>query len=60
MSRDGVKSRRQKIQFDIIPSKPEELEAVNYTRVNQIVSVTYTMNPVNLLSRFVPFIRNFA
>jgi hypothetical protein len=36
MSKDGVKSSRQKIQFDIIPCKPEELEAENDKRVNQI------------------------
>jgi hypothetical protein len=60
MSRDGVKSREQKIQFDIIPCKPEELETENDKRVNQIVSGTYTMNPINLPSRFVSFIRDFA
>jgi len=60
MSRDGVKSRRQKIQSDIIPCKPEELEAENDKCVNETVSGTCAMNPVNRLSRIVPFIRNFA
>lgn len=60
MSRDGVNSRRQKNQSDIIPCKPEELEAENDQRLNQTVPGTYTINPVNPFSRFEPFIRNFA
>jgi len=60
MSRDGAKNRRQKIHLDIIPRKPEELEAEKDKRVNRILSGTYAMNPVNLLSSIVPFIRNCA